>query len=55
MGTCKIAYTIYFKTLLNMSDFLRGVKYDENVFLNETTIIYDITTGMCITCNFTKT
>ena len=39
---CRFAYTSYEKILIQLKGFLRGLKYDENIFLSDLQVIDDI-------------
>ena len=44
---CKFAYTSYEKVLVQLKSFLRGLPYDENMFLSDIKIIDDIIIDQC--------
>ena len=44
---CRFAYTAYEKILVQLKSFLRGLPYDENVFLSDIKIIDDIVIDQC--------
>ena len=44
---CRFAYTTYEKILVQLKSFLRGLPYDENVFLSDIKIIDDIVIDQC--------
>ena len=44
---CRFAYTSYEKILVQLKSFLRGLPYDENVFLSDIKIIDDIVIDQC--------
>ena len=39
---CKFAYTSYEKVLIQLKGFLRGLQYDENIFLSDLKVLDDI-------------
>ena len=48
---CKFAYTRYHKILTQMKAFLRGMPYDETVFLFDVKVIDDIVIDCCPSVN----
>ena len=44
---CKFAYTTYYKILTQIKAFLRGMPYDETVFLSDVKVIDDIVIDCC--------
>ena len=44
---CRFAYTSYEKILVQLKSFLRGLPYDENIFLSDIKIIDDIVIDQC--------
>ena len=44
---CKFSYTTYYKILTRIKAFLRGMPYDETVFLSDIKVIDDIITDGC--------
>ena len=44
---CRFAYTSYEKILVQLRSFLRGLSYDENIFLSDVKIIDDIVIDHC--------
>ena len=44
---CRFAYTAYEKILVQLKSFLRGLPYDENVFLSDIKTIDDIVIDQC--------
>ena len=44
---CRFAYTTYEKILVQLKSFLRGLPYDENIFLSDIKIIDDIVIDQC--------
>ena len=44
---CRFAYTTYEKILVQLKSFLRGLPYDENIFLSNIKIIDDIVIDQC--------
>ena len=44
---CKFAYTTYFKILTEIKSFLRGMPYDEFVFLSDLKVVDDIVIDRC--------
>ena len=53
---CKFAYTTYYKILMQIKAFLRGMPYDETVFLSDVKVIGDIIIDCCpsVTALFDK-
>ena len=48
---CKFAYTTYHKILTQVKAFLRGMPYDETVFLSNVKVIDDIIIDRCPSVN----
>ena len=48
---CKFAYTTYYKILPQIKAFLRGMPYDETVFLSDVNVIDDIVIDCCPSVN----
>ena len=46
---CKFAYTSYEKILIQIKSFLRGLSYDDTIFLSDVKIIDDIMIDTCPT------
>ena len=44
---CKFAFTSYEKVLVQLKSFLRGLPYDENMFLSDLKILDDIIIDSC--------
>ena len=44
---CRFAYTTYEKILVQLKSYLRGLQYDENIFLSDIKIIDDIVIDQC--------
>lgn len=44
---CKFAYTSYDKTLIQLQSFLRGIPFDEVVFLSNMKVVEDIVIDSC--------
>ena len=44
---CRFAYTSYEKVLVQLKSFLRGLPYDENMFLSDIKILDDIVIDQC--------
>ena len=44
---CRFTYTSYEKILVQLRSFLRGLSYDENIFLSDVKIIDDIVIDQC--------
>ena len=44
---CRFAYTSYEKVLVQLKSFLRGLPYDENMFLSDIKILDDIVIDNC--------
>ena len=44
---CHFAYTSYQKILIQLKSFLRGLPYDENIFLSDVKILDDIIIDQC--------
>ena len=47
IGKCRLAYTSYEKIMVQLRHFLRGIPYDENVFLSDIKIIDDMIIDQC--------
>ena len=46
---CRFAYTTYEKILIQLKSFLRGLPYDDNIFLSDIKILDDIVIDTCPT------
>ena len=46
---CKFAYTNYKKILIQLKSFLRGLSYDDTIFLSDVKILDDIVIDTCPT------
>ena len=44
---CRFAYTSYNKICVQLKSYLRGLSYDENMFLSDFKIIDDIVIDQC--------
>ena len=49
--SCKFAYTSYYKILIQLKTYFRGIPYDEKVFLTDTKVLDDIVVDLCPTIN----
>ena len=47
IGKCRFAYTSYEKIMVQLRSFMRGIPYDENVFLSDIKIIDDMIIDQC--------
>ena len=47
IGKCRLAYTSYEKIMVQLRSFMRGMPYDENVFLSDIKIIDDMIIDQC--------
>ena len=47
IAKCRLAYTSYEKIMVQLRHFLRGIPYDENVFLSDIKIIDDMIIDQC--------
>ena len=47
VAKCRLAYTSYEKIMVQLRHFLRGIPYDENVFLSDIKIIDDMIIDQC--------
>ena len=47
IGKCRLAYTSYEKIMVQLRHFMRGMPYDENVFLSDIKIIDDMIIDQC--------
>ena len=47
IGKCRLAYTSYEKIMVQLRSFMRGIPYDENVFLSDIKIIDDMIIDQC--------
>ena len=47
IGKCRLAYTSYEKIMVQLRHFLRGIPYDENIFLSDIKIIDDMIIDQC--------
>ena len=47
VNKCKFAYTSYNKVLIQLKSFLRGLPYDENIFLSDLKVMDDIIIDNC--------
>ena len=47
IGKCRFAYTSYEKIMVQLRSFMRGIPYDENVFLSDIKIIDDMIINQC--------
>ena len=47
VAKCRLAYTSYEKIMVQLRHFLRGIPYDENIFLSDIKIIDDMIIDQC--------
>ena len=47
IGKCRFAYTSYEKIMVQLRSFMRGIPYDENVFLSDIKIIDNMIIDQC--------
>ena len=48
---CRYAYTSYQKIVTQLKSYLRGMTYEESIFLSNLKIIDDVVTDLCLLIN----